>query len=171
MQFWAPQKIADLRIFECDQRKVTKLVKGLEDMSYRGGWRHLGYLVWRKGGWERKWRERGADLFSLVSNDWTWGNGTKLSQGRFWLDIRKKLFIMKVVKHWDRVLERWLMPHSYRNLKSIWIIPSLIYFNFWLALKWLGSWPQPLCRYHSVQVQLIAESYLLTTARILPNTR
>lgn len=42
MQFWASQKIADLKIFEGNQRKVTKLVKGLEDMSFEGRLRTLG---------------------------------------------------------------------------------------------------------------------------------
>lgn len=30
-------------------------------------------------------------------------NGSKLEEDRFRLDIRKKLFTMKVVKHWDRL--------------------------------------------------------------------
>ncbi len=42
-------------------------------------------------------------LFSRVCGDKTKGNGFKLKEGRFRLDIRKKSFTVRVMKHWQRL--------------------------------------------------------------------
>jgi len=113
VQLWSPQHKKDMDVLEWVQRRAMKIIRGLEYLSCEDRLRELGLLSLEKKMLQGDliaafqylkgaYRKDGEGLFTRLCSDRTRGNSSKLKEGRFRLDIRKKFFTIRVVKHWNR---------------------------------------------------------------------
>ncbi|KFW72112.1 hypothetical protein AS28_05185, partial [Pygoscelis adeliae] len=113
VQLWSPQHQKDTDPLKQVQRRATKMIRGMEHLSYEERLRELGSfslerrlrgdLIAAYQDLKGAYKKDGSKPFSRACCDRTKGNGFKLKGGRFRLDIRKKFFTVRVVKHWHRL--------------------------------------------------------------------
>ena len=112
------------------QRGVTKIIKGMEPLSHEDRLRELGLFSLEK---KRFWayliaafqylkgscKKEEDRLFSRICSDRTRGNGFKLEQGRFRLNIGQMFFYCKGNR--NRLLREVVMSHPWRHSRSGWM--------------------------------------------------
>ena len=64
------------------------------------------------------YRKAGEGLFIRACSNRVRRNGFKLAEGRFRLEIRKKFFTVKVVRHWNRLPGETVNAPPWRHSRS-----------------------------------------------------
>ena len=123
IQLWSPQYRKNFDLFEHIQRWSAKMIRGVEHLCYEERLRELGLFSLEK---RRLWEDLIAAfqclkedrLFSRACCIRTGGNGFKIKEGGFRLDIRKKFFVTRVMKHWNSLPEEVVGAASLETFKA-----------------------------------------------------
>ena len=115
VQFWGFQHKKDIALLEQVQWRTKKMNRGLEHLLCRdrlGEWglfslekrRLQGNLIAAFQYLKVAYRKAGEGLFIRAHSNEMRGNDFKLEEGKLRLQIGKKFFTVRVVRHWNRLL-------------------------------------------------------------------
>ena len=132
VQVWSPQYKKDRELLERVQRRATTMIRGLEHLPYEDRLRELRLFSLR----ERRLhgdlpacqylQESREGLFLRTGSIRTRGNCFELEEHRFRLDIRKKIFTVREVMHWNRLPREAVADPSLHVFKAKldWLVPA-----------------------------------------------
>ena len=134
IQLWSPQHRKDMDLLQQVQRRATKIVGGMEHLSYEERLRGLGlFSLEKRRLWaafivafqylKRAYKKGREGLFTRAGSDRTRGNDFILKEGRFRLDMRNSL------------LWRWWGPGP-GCPETLWMPPP---WKCWRTC-WMGLW-------------------------------
>ena len=108
---WGPQHKEDMDLLKSGSREGHEDDQELEHLPFKDRLRELGFILEKRRLWgdliaafqclKGSYRKDGEGLFIRDCSDRTRGNGFKLKEGRFRLDVRKKFFPVRVVRCWN----------------------------------------------------------------------
>jgi len=127
IQLRGPQQKEDIDVLEQVQRRAMKMIRGLEHLSSEDRLRELGLFSLGKRRLRGDLRaacqclegptgrmERGFSQGGVVIGQ----GGMALKEGRFRLDMRKKFFPMRVMKHWPSLPREAVAAPSLAGFKA-----------------------------------------------------
>ncbi|KFQ04547.1 hypothetical protein N330_09858, partial [Leptosomus discolor] len=112
IQLWGPQHKKDMDLLKLVQRRATKMIRGLKHFPCENRLRELGLFSLEKRRLQGDliaafqclkgaYRKSGEGLFTRECSDRKRGNGFRLKEDGFRLDVRKKFFTVRLLRHWN----------------------------------------------------------------------